>query len=147
MAKATIELDWTVIREAIDAEVAPAVRKVLAEHHDIPAMIAQELLLQPEEQKTTLDTFISAALVRTSGWLAGPLLIERMVRGAIREAAQNYIEYTIEARREELEAAFRRMMKDSPDRLVKAFVGMIEGADLGLEIEATIKAVVADDDD
>jgi len=140
MAKVTIELDLSVVQKAIKAEVKPAVAAVLAQHYDIKAMITEELLREPTKKDRTDDYLLRYAMLGGFGVAptTGAAGIEQMIRSAIRQAADEYIKVAIDERRDAIYAAFRKMLTNSPDRLVTAFVEMIEGADISLDLATTL---------
>jgi hypothetical protein len=131
MAKVTIELDLDVVQEAVKANVAPAVAEVLAKHYDIKAMIIEEL--QRQEEPRSHPVFYMDMMAG-----AGAPLITELVRTAVHEAALAHVEAELKNNRPALDAAFRRMMKDSPDALVKAFVDMIDGGSIDLDLDMTV---------
>ena len=138
-AKVSVELDLAVVEEAIKAEVAPAVRDVLARHYDIPQMIADELLREPEKKdQDRAHDYLTRYIMFSGAPESGRPLVEGLVRSAIKDAAEEYVKLVIDERRDVICAAFRKMMASSPDRLVNAFVEMIEGADLSLELATTL---------
>lgn len=143
MAKVQIELDLAVVQKAIKAEVKPAVAAILAQRYDIKAMIAEELLREPAKSDKDGSDMYSWHMTRMLGYGGAPpqrgqAAVEGMVRAAISEAAQEYIKVAVDEQRDAIYAAFRKMMAASPDRLVNAFVEMIEGADIEFDLATTL---------
>lgn len=138
MAKVIIELDLSVVERAIKAEVNPAVRDVLARHYDIPAMISEQLLREPDKDKKPRATSLGWPGLYEERPATGRAAIEAAIRSAINSAAEEYVQVVMDERRDAIYAAFKKMMADSPDRLANAFVEMIEGADLSFALSAEL---------
>lgn len=140
----TIELDLSVVQEAIKTHTVEAVTVLLGKHYDIPKMIEAELLREPKKEKSGEDFMarMFPVLYSAEAHPTGRRMIESMVRIAIREIADEYVKAKVAEQRSDLEAAFRKMMQKSPDKLVKAFVGAIESGmqnDWAFEIAASVK--------
>lgn len=137
MSKVSIELDLSVVQEVIHAKVAPAADTILA-RYDIPALIEKELIAERKD-----DRGGRAALMWMHYDMAARQtpyrVIDNVITDEIRKAAEAYVKKAIEADREKIEAAFRKMIRDNPGRLAQALLGSLENAlanDWNFELKA-----------
>lgn len=142
MAKIKIELDAAVVEAAINVKVEPAVSEIIAKRYDLKQLIVDEL------EKASVES----GYVGHGGVLLGMLpskpqpLIDRLVRSAIQDAAQAFVQFHVEEHKAALSAAFLKMMTESADQMARAFVSMMESGDINLQVRQEI-TVRSDRDD
>lgn len=129
MSKVSIELDLSVVQEAINAKVRPAVEAVLSKY-DLPALIKQKL--EGKDLRSGgipmmayYDVMLSRLGGRTDDKNA-PRVIDTMVNDAISTLAKEYVEKAVKSDSKRIEIALRDMMRDSPNALVKTLLAAIE---------------------
>lgn len=141
MSSVKIELDLTIVQEAIKTHTLSAVTAILDKHYDIPKMVKDELLREPKKEKEEEYFGFPYIYGHPRAKLSGKAMIEQMVKDAIHEQAEKYVKDGVVKQKKELEVAFRKMMAKSPDKLVKAFLGAIQSgveSDWSFEIDTKV---------
>lgn len=144
MSKISIDLDLAVVQKALHAKVQPAVDKIL-EGYDLSAMIVRELEKPVETRQDSL-AFTIMAHNRMLDTLTGrqrkeePRIVA-LIQQAIHEAADTYVKDGLKKQTKQLEAAFKKMIEGSSNKLAKTFLASLEGAiedDWSFELKATV---------
>lgn len=136
MSKVSIELDLSVVQEVIHAKVAPAVETILA-RYDIPALIEKELIAERKAPRG--DHYGMFMMAHHALDLPPYRVIDSVISVEIRKAAESYVKDAIEADREKIEDAFKKMIRDNPSRLAQALLSSLENAlanDWNFELKA-----------
>lgn len=120
----TIELDASVVRDAVNAHVRPAVDKILATI-DLPTRIATALLAKPPKESG--DRYFGYAM-GFMGAGSGLPKIDDLINQSLHEAAQSFVKKAIAKERPKIEAAFRKMMANSSSSLAKTLLESLDGA-------------------
>lgn len=124
----TIDLDLKIVQQAIDAKVAPAVERILSKI-DLEKKIADALTKLPRPER---DYFLQASML---GYSRHELpIIDALLAKAIKDAALEFINKAVAKERPKIEAAFKRMMADSSDKLARTMFSALQG---GLKSEWT----------
>lgn len=136
MSKVSIELDLSIVQEVIHAKVAPAVDAILA-RYDIPALIEKELIT--ERKDAGGSHYMRRYMFMDERNVTPYRVIDNVISGEVRKAAEAYVKAAIEADREKIEGAFKKMIRDNPSRLAHALLSSLENAlanDWNFELKA-----------
>lgn len=125
--KVTIELDMAVVQKAVNAKVQPAVEKILASV-DLPSRIATALLAKPKSSRGDPYSIGLHQMMMYGGYGDSRAPIEGLIDTAINEAAQAFIKKAVAADRNKIEAAFKKMLAESPSRLAKTLLASLENS-------------------
>lgn len=130
MSKATkisIDLDLTVVQDAIHAKVEPVVTDILKKY-DLKKLIAAELTRKRPKADSHYG-LIPYYMAAMGGGADHPqTLMEELIRSAVNDAAKAYIKKAVDAQSPKIEAAFRKMLKGSPDKLARTLLASLSGA-------------------
>lgn len=131
MSSVKIELDLTIVQEAIKTHTCAAVAELLDKHYDIKAMIKEQLLKDKPENNSGMYGELMTMRYVLASHLAEPTgksLIEGLINSAIRQLADDYVKSHVQNQKKELYAAFKKMMISGNNKFVKAFGTAIDDA-------------------
>lgn len=120
MSKVSIELDLSVVQEAIHARVQPAVDAILSKY-DLTKLIEKELKKPTPvgRDRYFMSIFGSGETVP---------LVDHLVTTEIRSAAEAFVKGAVANQKDRIERALRKMMADSESTLANTLVASLEQA-------------------